>query len=74
MWSWILAVVGVTGIFFVGQKNLLGWIFLLFNECLWCVYAVTSHQYGFIFASIAYSTVYVKSLIHWKRTSGSISL
>ena len=49
-WSWILAAIGVTGIFFVGRKAIWGWLLLLFNECLWIVYAVTTKQYGFIFA------------------------
>ena len=73
MWSWILAVVGITGISFVGRKNVIGWLFLLVNECLWIVYAVQSSQYGFIVASFVYSGVYVRSYIHWKR-DGAISL
>lgn len=73
MWSWVLAVIGITGIFFVGQKNLKGWLFLLANECLWIAYALTSKQYGFILASVGYSLVYIKSLIFWKR-NGSIPL
>ena len=34
-WSWILAVIGVAGIYFVGRKDKWGWFVLLFNECLW---------------------------------------
>ena len=69
MWSWVLAVVGVTGIFTVGSKNHLGWYVLLVNECLWTIYAVTTHQYGFIFASVAYSIVYIISVLHWRKSS-----
>ena len=65
--SWVLAVIGVTGIFFVGRKTIWGWFVLLFNECLWMVYAITTHQYGFIFASLAYAATYIKSYMHWKR-------
>ena len=70
MWSWILAAIGVTGIFFVGRKTIWGWLVLLLNECLWIIYAITTEQYGFIFAAIAYATVYIKSFIHWKRDDG----
>ena len=52
-WSWVLAAIGVTGIFFVGRKAIWGWLLLLFNECLWIVYALTTKQYGFIFAAVA---------------------
>lgn len=67
MWSWVLAIIGVTGIYFVGRKTIWGWFVLLFNECLWMVYAITTRQYGFIFASLAYAVTYVKSYIHWSK-------
>ena len=67
MWSYILAASGVTGIFFVGRKTIWGWLVLLINECLWIVYAVTTKQYGFIFAAIAYAIVYIKSYLLWRR-------
>lgn len=67
MWSWVLALIGVTGIYFVGRKTIWGWFVLLFNECLWMVYAITTKQYGFIFASLAYAATYVKSYIHWSK-------
>jgi len=67
MWSWILAVIGVTGIFFVGRKSIWGWFVLLFNEVLWMAYAIHTDQYGFIFSALAYAAVYIKSYLHWKR-------
>jgi hypothetical protein len=66
-WSWILAAIGVTGIFFVGRKTVWGWLVLLLNECLWFIYAIVTEQYGFIFAAIAYATVYLKSYLHWRK-------
>jgi hypothetical protein len=67
LWSWILAAIGVSGIFFVGQKSIWGWLVLLANECLWIIYAISTQQYGFIFAALAYATVYIRSYLHWKR-------
>ena len=66
-WSWVLAAIGVTGIFFVGRKTIWGWLVLLLNECLWFIYAIVTEQYGFIFAAIAYATVYLKSYLHWRK-------
>ena len=67
MWSWILAIIGVTGIFFVGRKTIWGWLVLLLNECLWTIYALQTDQYGFILMSTAYSAIYIKSFIHWRK-------
>jgi nicotinamide riboside transporter PnuC len=66
-WSWVLAAIGVTGIFFVGRKVIWAWLLLLFNECLWIIYAVTTKQYGFIVAALAYGVVYIRSYIHWSK-------
>ena len=66
-WSWLLAVIGVTGIFFVGRKTVWGWIVLFINECLWIVYATQTKQYGFYLGAVAYMAVYAKSYVHWRR-------
>lgn len=66
-WSYVLAAIGATGIYFVGRKSIWAWFLLLFNECLWMVYAITTEQYGFILAAIAYGVVYVKSYLLWRK-------
>lgn len=67
LWSWILAAIGVTGIFFVGKKTVWGWLILLSNEFIWIAYAITTKQYGFIISALAYAAVYIRSYIHWRR-------
>ena len=64
---WVLAIVGVFGIYFVGRKTLWGWSVLLFNETLWTVYGLVTKQYGFIVSAVAYGLVYIKSYRHWKE-------
>ena len=66
-WSWVLAVIGVAGIYFVGRKTIWGWLVLLFNESLWITYALITDQYGFIFSALAYAIVYIRSYIHWSK-------
>jgi hypothetical protein len=66
-WSYLLAVIGVAGIFFVGRKTLWGWFVLLFNEVLWTAYAIITQQYGFILSAVAYAIVYIKSYLLWRR-------
>ena len=66
-WSWILAVVGVSGMFLVGQKVLKGWIVLFCNECLWIAYALSTKQYGFVVMATAYIIVYIRSYSEWRK-------
>jgi nicotinamide riboside transporter PnuC len=72
LWSWVLAAIGVTGIFFVGKKTVWGWLILLANECIWIAYAVNTKQYGFIISALAYAAVYIRSYIHWKREDNNV--
>lgn len=67
LWSWILAIIGISGIYFVGRKTIWGWLILLVNECIWIAYALDTKQYGFIVSALAYAAVYIKSYMHWKR-------
>jgi len=67
----VLAAIGICGIFVVGQKTIWGWWVLLFNECLWIIYAITTEQYGFIVGAVAYAAVYIKSYLHWKSNAHS---
>jgi hypothetical protein len=69
MWSWILAVIGISGIFLVGQKTIWGWLILCVNECLWIAYGLSTKQYGFIAMAVAYATIYIRSYIHWRKES-----
>lgn len=71
-WSYLLAVVGITGIFFVGKKTAWGWIILFVNECLWITYALLSKQYGFLIMAIAYMIVYIKSYFSWTSESKNL--
>ncbi len=65
--SWVLAVSGVAAIYFVGRKQIWAWIWATCNEAMWIFYAVTTKQYGFVFAAVAYSIVYIKSYFHWRQ-------
>jgi nicotinamide riboside transporter PnuC len=66
-YSWVLAVIGVSGIYFVGRKKKWAWLCLIFNECLWIIFALATKQYGFIFAALAYTAVYIKSFLRWSK-------
>lgn len=71
-WSWLLAVIGISGIFLVGRKTIWGWLILCVNECLWILYALATKQYGFIFMATAYALVYIKSYRQWRRDDANL--
>jgi hypothetical protein len=66
-WSWLLAVLGVSGMYFVGKKTVWGWLVLLANEAIWVIYALVTEQYGFIVMAVAYAYVYIKSYFEWRK-------
>lgn len=66
-WSWLLAIVGVTGLWFAGSHRLIGWQIGLGVQALWIAYAIVSEQYGFIASAVAYAVVNLRNLLKWKR-------
>lgn len=70
MWSYILSIVGVTGLFFAGRGQWWAWGIAFFNEMLWIIYALTTEQYGFIFGAVAYAMVHAKNARDWKINDG----
>lgn len=67
MWSYLLAVVGILGLYIAGKKKASGWAIGLSAQVLWVVYAVSTKQWGFIVSAIAYGTMYAKNWLSWKR-------
>lgn len=69
MWSYLLAVVGVAGIFLAGRKTSpwIGWALGLSAQALWVLYALASRQYGFLLSAAAYGTVYALNVARARR-------
>ena len=68
VWSWILACMGVIGMFFVGKKRWEAFLWLIVMECLWVVFALQTKTYGFILGSIAYIIVYMRNANLWRKS------
>lgn len=64
-WSWVLTVVGVTGLLVAGSKRKLGWAIGLGAQVLWLTYGIVTRQYGFIVSAFAYGTVYARNWTRW---------
>jgi hypothetical protein len=65
-WSWILTAVGVTGLYFAGKNNKIGWAIGIGAQGLWISYALVTEQYGFLVSAFAYGFIYVKNFRAWR--------
>ena len=65
-WSWILTIVGVTGLYFVGRHSLWGWIIGIGVQFLWLIYSITTKQWGFVASAFAYGFINIKNYICWR--------
>lgn len=63
-WSWSLSAVGVTVQILAGKAPRWAWILGFWSQVPWCVYAVTTDQWGFLPSSLTYAAVYA---YHWRN-------
>lgn len=64
-WSWLLTMVGVTGIYLTTRRMWQGFLVGLAAQLLWVAYALATHQWGFIVSALAYGTVNAIGLRAW---------
>lgn len=67
IWSFVLAIVGIAGIYLAGKKSKWGWGLGLGAQVLWLIFALVTAQYGFILTAVAYGVVYGKNLYQWHK-------
>lgn len=67
LWSWILATIGVAGLFLTTRKLAAGFAIGMGVQVLWVAYAVVTDQYGFIFSASAFFAVNAWGLWQWTR-------
>lgn len=66
-WSWGLMAIGVLGLYFAGKAQKRGWMIGLFAQILWIVYAIVSHQWGFIVSAVVYGSMYARNYWLWRQ-------
>jgi len=67
IWSFVLAAIGILGLYLAGKKNYWGWAVGVFAQILWIAYALTTKQYDFLATAVAYGFVYSKNFIQWRK-------
>ena len=66
-WSWLLAAVGLCGLYVAGSGKSWGWLIGLVAQALWIAYALATGQYGFLVTSVGYGAVYLRNFLAWRR-------
>lgn len=69
MWSWTLSAVGLVGLYFAGRKSSIGWLVGLCSQGAWLIYSISTHQWGFLVSTFAYTYVYARNYLLWRRPS-----
>ncbi|GGK32331.1 hypothetical protein GCM10010124_26400 [Pilimelia terevasa] len=67
-WSWILAAVGITGLWLAGSGRRAGWAIGIASQALWLAYAVATSQWGFLASVAGYGAVHVRNWRRWRAT------
>lgn len=70
-WSWILAAIGISGLYLAGSKRSAGWAVGIAVQVLWIAYAVVSRQWGFIFSAIGYGWVGFRNWRRWREEAAT---
>ena len=68
--SWVLSLVGITGLVAVGRHKGWGFAIGLGNEVLWIYFAITRQEYGLILGAVMYGAVNTMNMIRWRRNDG----
>ena len=66
-WSWLLAAVGLTGMWLAGRNNRMGWAVGIGVQFLWLTYAIATAQWGFLVSAVAYGAVYARNWWSWRK-------
>jgi nicotinamide riboside transporter PnuC len=67
MWSWVLASIGIFGVYLTTSKKVAGFAVGLGAQVLWITYGVTTKQYGFVMSAIGFGSMNVLGLYRWTR-------
>lgn len=69
LWSWGLAVVGISGVYLTTKKLYAGYIVGVLVQVLWISYAIVSSQYGFILSALGFAWVNALGWYRWTRSN-----
>lgn len=65
-WSWLLTLVGATGLYLAGRRQKIGWAVGFCAQGLWISYALATDQLGFLVSAGVYGSVYARNWLRWR--------
>lgn len=66
-WSWVLTIIGVTGLYLTTRKLAIGYAVGVGVQILWFVFGATTGQYGFILSAFVYGAVNFIGFHKWTQ-------
>lgn len=64
-WSWILSPVSLIAFWQVGNRHRWAFLLMTVGELLWVGWAVLTHQWGFIPASVIWAGIAFRNWVRW---------
>lgn len=71
-WTYLLFVmeiIGVFGMWHVGEKRWWGWLIVLLHSFPWAVYSVVFDKPGFILMTLLWWTMHFRNMVKWRSQS-----
>jgi hypothetical protein len=66
VWSIALSVIGLGGLYLVGNKSQVGFVIGLSVQVLWIIFALVTYQWGFILSALGYGAMNLRNLLKWR--------
>lgn len=58
---------GLTTMYLAGRKLWWSWLIGIGTEALWIIYALQTHQPGFLIFALVYAVIYANNARQWKK-------
>lgn len=65
--QWVLPIMGLTGTYIVGKKNVWGWLLQLGGQVLWAVFIIAIDKPGLLIGTLFYAGMYAWNFRKWLR-------
>lgn len=65
---WVISLITIVKMKLLGNRNILGWVLGLGNQCLWLVWIVLSASWGLLPLNIALWYIYADNYRKWRKT------
>lgn len=67
LWSWLLTVIGVFGLWMSSRRKAWGFLIGFSAQILWVAYALATDQLGFVVSAFFYGWMYWRNFNAWRE-------